>query len=773
MSVVSIPGATGSTYTLVTADLDQQISVKVTATNSAGSANATSVLTVPVNPAPIVGWSRVPLGPGGFISGLSFHPDGTKICRMDTSGAYKWNTTTSRWDMCVTKTSSTGDVGSIPDADSIPGYGANPGTYEVAIAPNDSSRWYMMWAPHDVGSVWKSTNKGVNWTKTTRAADGFNANSTNWRGTGKKLAIDPINKDVVICGGTIGVTMTADGGANWTTISTAQIPASTFEGLYLVAFDRNSAQVGGKTQGIYCFVHGVGLYKSTNGGTTWTLAAAGGPTIAWSLEVSLAGKVFISTANNTTMNVFMLPSGGAWSSVSTDPLGATANGHQVNWVACDPTNAARAIALSEWGGLSYSLDSGATWSGYGTHFTQFSPITWLNTIYGGTGDFGLLGTCLTFDPSDGTVHQGHGLGTCKTTPSWAKAHTVWQDNSIGLEQLCAKRLLKPPGNPNVIMAAMDQGMFACDGVHYPSTKGTTDSFAAAWDADFCWSDPLTIVGLLNQSPAPLPYEISGLTRNGGVTWAQFASKSYNPGVRSGGMIAVGSDKDNFVLTLGDDGGANGLYYTLNGGASWALCNVAGTGIPASGDVGWIDNAFWARHTICSDKVTPNVFYGRNYVVGYCKSVDKGQTWSLVLAAGSGYGNARMQAVPGNAGHLFYVSGLADPGNWYDPMMRTTNGMASWTQAHALVKEVHAIGFGKNAPGQTYPAIYIIGYYGGSSNSSVGYGIYRSDDNSVTWVKIGDYPMGCFDQAVDITGDPDVYGTCYVSLGASGIFKFIP
>ena len=46
--MVDIPGATSSTYTLVTADIGQPISVKVTATNAAGSANATSALTAPV-----------------------------------------------------------------------------------------------------------------------------------------------------------------------------------------------------------------------------------------------------------------------------------------------------------------------------------------------------------------------------------------------------------------------------------------------------------------------------------------------------------------------------------------------------------------------------------------------------------------------------------------------------------------------------------------------------------------------------------------------------
>ena len=595
--------------------------------------------------------------------------------------------------------------------------------------------------------------------------------------------VDWRDADHVICGGSLGVTITTNGGSSWTTISTAQIPASTATGpdgaeqVYLLAFDPNPSGpvASGRTQTIYCFSVGIGVYKTTNGGTTWALAAASGPTTAIAMDVSVAGKVFVTPPASGDMNMRMLPSGGAWASVSTDPLGVTDEAHAVNGVACDPTNALRVVALSEMGALSYSVDGGATWTGYGTHVSTFGPITWMSTLYGGTGTFGLLGLSLTFDPSDGTLHQGHGLGTCKTTPSWVKDLTTWVDNSVGLEQLCAKRLIKPPGNPKVIMAAMDMGMFACDGTNYPATKGTTDSFCAAWDVDYCSTDPNTIVCILNQSPAPLPFEVSGKSSNGGGTWTQFSDKTFNATNRSGGMLAVGSDPNNYILALGDNGLANGLYYTTNGGTSWALGNFSAIpAIPASGDVGWLQNYYFARHTLCSDKVLANTFYGRNNNAGYVRSTDGGATWTLRFAlVGSTTANARLQAVPGNAGHLFYAEGLG-PGqltgppydNFYNAMTRSTDGGATWTQAHALVKEVHAIGFGKALAGG-YPSIYIAGFYNNV------YGIYRSDDNAVTWVKIGDYPLGCFDTAVDITGDPDVYGTCYLSLGASGIFKYIP
>ena len=52
---VAIPGATGSSYLLVSADLGAMISVTVTATNTAGNASATAVAVGPVT-APVSGY---------------------------------------------------------------------------------------------------------------------------------------------------------------------------------------------------------------------------------------------------------------------------------------------------------------------------------------------------------------------------------------------------------------------------------------------------------------------------------------------------------------------------------------------------------------------------------------------------------------------------------------------------------------------------------------------------------------------------------------------
>jgi xyloglucan-specific exo-beta-1,4-glucanase len=82
---------------------------------------------------------------------------------------------------------------------------------------------------------------------------------------------------------------------------------------------------------------------------------------------------------------------------------------------------------------------------------------------------------------------------------------------------------------------------------------------------------------------------------------------------------------------------------------------------------------------------------------------------------------------------------------------------------ANVQEADNVGFGKAAPGQNYPAIYIPAKVGGLR------GIYRSDDGGATWLRINDdqHQWGVAGAAA-ITGDPRIYGRVYLSTNGRGI-----
>ena len=62
-------------------------------------------------------------------------------------------------------------------------------------------------------------------------------------------------------------------------------------------------------------------------------------------------------------------------------------------------------------------------------------------------------------------------------------------------------------------------------------------------------------------------------------------------------------------------------------------------------------------------------------------------------------------------------------------MHSTNGGATWTTI-ANVEEPYAIGFGAAAPGESYPAIYMVGWVNGV------YGVWQSINEAQSWTQIG-------------------------------------
>ncbi len=102
-------------------------------------------------------------------------------------------------------------------------------------------------------------------------------------------------------------------------------------------------------------------------------------------------------------------------------------------------------------------------------------------------------------------------------------------------------------------------------------------------------------------------------------------------------------------------------------------------------------------------------------------------------------------------------GTTGNGLWH-----STNYGATWTRvASAAVSTAYRVGFGKSAPGQNYPAIYIAG----SANSTTGF--FRSDDGGATWITISD-AQHQYSVVGPIVGDRNVYGRCYIGAGARGI-----
>src|SRR5690606_7669125 len=141
------------------------------------------------------------------------------------------------------------------------------------------------------------------------------------------------------------------------------------------------------------------------------------------------------------------------------------------------------------------------------------------------------------------------------------------------------------------------------------------------------------------------------------------------------------------------------------------------------------------------------------------STDGGATITKSAATGlPTQGNIRFAAVPGHEGDVWLAGGEANStyGLW-----RSTDSGATFTR-FGEVDEGDVVGFGKPAPGRSYPAVYT------SSKINGVRGIFRSDDAGQTWTRINDDQHQWAWTGAAITGDPEVYGRVYIGTNGRGV-----
>ena len=349
-----------------------------------------------------------------------------------------------------------------------------------------------------------------------------------------------------------------------------------------------------------------------------------------------------------------------------------------------------------------------------------------------------------FDPAAAnSLWFAEGIGVWYTNPPLQFVGFNWNSRSAGIEQLVANTIVAPPGG-RPLLGSWDRPVFYVDNPDiYPSTHGPDNrtSIVMGWAIDYASNTPSFIVGLFNY----WGIEKSGYSTDAGRTWTPFAH--YPPTIANGkigGGIAA-STPTNIVWVPSNNASP---YYTKDGGGTWTQIFLPG--VPTAGENGWGFAYYLRRHIVSADRVMPGNFYMYNYLNGLYRSGDGGANWALVhrgeIAPFSGF-NARLQSVPGQAGHLFFTSGpqgsIGDKHPGASPFMRSTDGGATWTVVPNVL-EARAFGFGKSL--NNYPAIYIAGWVNRI------YGIWRSDDNARSWIQIGDFPLGSLDDLTAIEGD---------------------
>jgi hypothetical protein len=706
--------------------------------------------TIVVDPVASTNWQTLEVGAGGFVDGIDVAPDGTMVVRTDTYGAYIWNGT--EWQQLVTSTS-------MPAAFMTPDnlLNAAQGVYEIQIASSNSNILYMMFE----GYVFESSNKGTTWTQTAFAPITEDPNIVPYKSDGQKIAIDPENANIVYVGTPqSGLFVTMNGGASWQSVSA--VPASqadgsgNYPGIDGILFDPALGVTSGKTDTIFAASYGNAVYESTNAGVSWS--SIGGPGDVVYAAVSSTGVYYASDGNSLWSYA-----AGVWSELISNN-----SGQGVHAIAVDPNDPNEIVVQTTAGWLNVSYNGGATWSGndWSSNEVSSSDIAWLagaNTEAAGSVFMDIGG--LAFDPlvpNELVATGGTGVWITSNLPTIQGQGTpvIWDDQSVGIEQLVANEIIVPPGG-DPVLASWDRPFFyISDANAYPSTYGPveTSSVVAGWSIDYASTDPSFLVGIADWFGT----EESGYSTDGGQTWTAFPT--FIPGAGTdfiGGTIAA-STPENIIWAPADN---TQPYYTLNGGETWNPITLPGVS-------SWngFDFAYYLdTRTVTADRVLPNTFYLYDYESGLYESTNGGVSWTEVyngqISLGSG-DNAELQSVPGEAGNLFFTSG---PESGAQPdgigFYRSTNQGVTWATV-ANVQDVTTFGYGAPAPGQSYPSIYIVGYVNNV------YGIWQSNNDAQSWIQIGTYPDSSLDNIKTISGDPNIYGQVYVGFEGSG-YSYLP
>jgi photosystem II stability/assembly factor-like uncharacterized protein len=220
----------------------------------------------------------------------------------------------------------------------------------IAIAPSDPKVVYVgtgEWAPgyganYPGAGMYVSLDAGVTWTLRAGVVARRIA----------QVLVSPTNAKVVYVAGDSGFERSLDGGLTWSTLHTGEISDA--------VIDPNNANI------LYIAVRFDRIYKTTNGGTTWTGLAAGPTGLAAEWLRLAIGKSGASGSNHICAKqdgtIYRSTNGGtSWTTLSGSHGGAPYT-EWTNMVAVAPDN--DNIIFAGGVGAERTINAGATWTGF-------------------------------------------------------------------------------------------------------------------------------------------------------------------------------------------------------------------------------------------------------------------------------------------------------------------------------------------------------------------------------------------------------------------------
>jgi len=553
----------------------------------------------------------------------------------------------------------------------------------IAFHPTDANTF---WVGSPSGGIWRTTNGGSSWTilnnnetvlgvSDIAIPSDYSTSNTIYIATG-----DRDGGSMWSLGGgqwadnnTVGVYKSTDGGTSWSATGLTFTKSSGSQVYRLLIDPTNNAILIASTSS--------GIYKSTNSGTSWTQKDVN----RWiDLEFKPGDHNTVygsSFGYNPGYLAKSTNNGESWSFLS---IGA--NGYR-NEIAVTPNNPAVVylLACNNSGGLLgvYKSTNG------GTNISQVNTNTSQNMLgyysdgSGGTSGQGTYDLCIAASPSDANIVYLGGVNTWKSTDGGAN----WTISNMWTSSIFYNFVGAPVAHADKHALAFQNGTTLFegnDGGIYKTTNG-----GSSWN-DLTNGMVISQIYRIGVSQTSVNTVLTGLQDNG--------SKLYNSGFWTD---VKGGDGMECIV---DYSNSNYMYATYvrgqisrstNGGLSFPTDISAN--IPGGQPTG-----AWVTPYIIDPNNSATLYAGYDRI---WKTTDRGNTWSSASPVLSFSTKLRSLAIAPSNSNFLYTADLTN-------MRRTINGGTNWTSI-------------------TLPA----------SSNSLTYIAVKDNDPNTVWITFGGYTAG--------------------------------
>lgn len=734
--------------------------------------------------APSTGWTTVKMGGGGYVPGVIYHPTvaNLRYARTDIGGAYRWDNGKSIWTALT-------DAFGRPD-------GSQEGAESMAVDPTDASKVYMttsQYVKNGNGRLYYSSTQGNTWNYVSLP---FPVGSNNQgRAIGERLGVDPnLPSTMFYASRTAGLWKSANHGLNWSQVTSLSSYVMTSTditnsnggspiGVEFVVFDTTVPTTGftssgSATQTIYVGIApdykalaGLSyyLYKSTDGGATWTgitipnavTSATTGtpptPVLPYIPHMVRAadGMFYVPFASSSGPGssapswLYKFDGGTTWTKLIASGEGLYFGG--IGGLSVYGTGATTKIAFGvsgTWGDGTWvqivmrSADDGQTWAEIGR-----SGDTNGSRIYHNGGGYWGWVDDLKIDPfNPNHVSYVVGGGVWSTNEAFSTSTPHWTVDVSGIEEMVNLAMMAPPPGASYVLASAhgDTGIYVHTSLTTAPTRSPNLGDGNGTGIDMAWNNPAYIAAVGTFTTSKGAY-----STDSGVTWTSFPTLP--PSASASGdesKVVVTADGANVIWAIA----GQVPYYTTNNGATWTATNLPAPAV--------------AYH-IAADRKNPLKVYaydhGGNFWYAntgrFYYSTDGGHTFTASSRtwAPNGFNVTDLAVNPFAEGDVW----LADANNlwhsvdsgvtWTKLTAMATVG-AEYTNFHGAIK----VALGVPASGAAYSAaVYLVGTIGGTD------GVYRSDDQGITWTRIDD-DNHRYGGVARIVADTRVYGRVFLA-----------